>query len=52
MMAEADLDREFVEEVRALKTESASAKFLCALRELPDFSGHLGVPSITRNTLP
>ena len=38
----ADLDDEFVAEVEALKTESASAKFLCALRELPDFSGYLG----------
>ena len=38
----ADLDPEVVEAVKALKTESASAKFLCALRELPDFSAHLG----------
>ena len=38
----AGLDEEFVDEVRALKTQSASAKFLCSLRELPDFSGHLG----------
>ena len=42
LLDEADLDREFVDEVRALKTQSASAKFLCALRELPDFSGYLG----------
>ena len=42
LLDEADLDREVVEAVRALKTESASAKFLCALRELPDFSRHLG----------
>jgi len=42
LVDEADLDPDFVEAVRALKTESASAKFLCALRELPDFSGNLG----------
>ncbi|MDE2990116.1 MAG: NAD(P)/FAD-dependent oxidoreductase [Chloroflexota bacterium] len=42
LVDEADLDPDFVEAVRALKTESASAKFLCALRELPDFSGYLG----------
>ena len=42
LMEGAGLDEEFVGEVRALKTQSASAKFLCALRELPDFSGHLG----------
>ncbi len=42
LLDEADLDSEFVDEVRALKTQSASAKFLCALRELPDFSGYLG----------
>ena len=42
LMDGANLDEEFVDEVRALKTQSASAKFLCALSELPDFSGHLG----------
>ena len=42
LLDEADLGAEFVAAVKALKTESASAKFLCALRELPDFSGHLG----------
>ena len=47
----AGLDEEFVEEVRALKTQSASAKFLCALRELPDFSGHLG-SEYNRSTSP
>ena len=42
LLDEADLDREFVDDVRALKTQSASAKFLCALSELPDFSAFLG----------
>ena len=42
LLDETDFDAEFIDEVRALKTQSASAKFLCALRELPDFSGHLG----------
>lgn len=42
LLDEDDLDREFVDEVRALKTQSASAKFLCSLRELPDFSAYLG----------
>ena len=31
-----------MDEVDALKTQSASVKFLCSLRELPDFSRHLG----------
>ena len=38
----ADVDQEVVDEVEALKTQSASVKFLCSLRELPDFSRHLG----------
>ena len=42
MLDSADLDDDFVDDVRALKTESASIKFLCALRELPDFSAYLG----------
>jgi len=42
LLDEADLDDEFVDDIKALKTESASAKFLCALRELPDFSAYLG----------
>ena len=42
LLDEADLDGEFIDDIRALKTESASAKFLCALRELPDFSAYLG----------
>ena len=36
------MDQEVVDEVEALKTQSASVKFLCSLRELPDFSRHLG----------
>ncbi len=42
LLEEGDLDQEFVDEVTALKTMSGSAKFLCSLRELPDFSGYLG----------
>ena len=42
LLEEGDLDQEFVDEVSALKTMSGSAKFLCSLRELPDFSGYLG----------
>ena len=42
LLEESDLDQEFVDEVSALKTMSGSAKFLCSLRELPDFSGYLG----------
>ena len=42
LLDEATLDEEFLAEVRALKTNSASLKFHCALRELPDFSGYLG----------
>ena len=42
LLGEADLDAEFIDEVRALKTQAASAKFLCAIKELPNFSGHLG----------
>lgn len=37
-----DLDDNFVENIRELKTESASAKFLCSIKELPDFSSYLG----------
>ena len=33
----ADVDQEVVDEVEALKTQSASVKFLCSLRELPTF---------------
>ncbi len=42
LLEEDDLDTEFIDEVSALKTMSGSAKFLCSLRELPDFSGYLG----------
>ncbi|MCY4473876.1 MAG: NAD(P)/FAD-dependent oxidoreductase, partial [Chloroflexi bacterium] len=42
LIDESDLDDEFVDEVKALKTQAASAKFLCAMKELPDFSRHLG----------
>lgn len=37
-----DLDSDFLSEIESLKTESASIKFLCALKELPDFSTYLG----------
>ena len=43
LIDEIDLDGEFLDEVRALKTEAASAKLLCAIRELPDFSRYLGI---------
>ena len=36
------LDDDFLDDVRALKTDSASLKFYCALRELPGFSAYLG----------
>ena len=49
LLDEADLDDDFVDDVRALKTESASAKFLCALRELPDFSAYLGSEYDSKN---
>ena len=42
MVDAADLDDDFLDDVRALKTDSASLKFHCALRELPDFSAYLG----------
>ena len=42
LLREADLDDELVAEVKALKTQAASVKLLCAMRELPDFSGYLG----------
>ena len=42
LLDESDLGDEFVEEVRSLKTMAASGKFLCAIKELPDFSRHLG----------
>ena len=42
LLGDSELDEDFVEEVRALKTESASAKLLCSLKELPDFSAYLG----------
>lgn len=42
LLGDADLDQKFIGEVRALKTQAASAKFLCAMKELPDLSGHLG----------
>ena len=42
LLGDSELDEDFVEEVRALKTESASAKLLCSLKELPDFSTYLG----------
>ena len=38
----ADLDEDFLADVRRLKTNSASLKFHCSLRELPDFSAYLG----------
>jgi phytoene dehydrogenase-like protein len=37
-----ELDADFLADVRALKTNSASVKFLCALKELPDFSAYFG----------
>ena len=42
LLREADLDDDLVAEVKALKTQAASVKLLCAMRELPDFSGYLG----------
>ena len=42
LLGDSELDEDFVDEVRALKTESASAKLLCSLKELPDFSTYLG----------
>lgn len=42
LIDESDLDDDFIDEVKALKTQAASAKFLCAMKELPDFSRHLG----------
>ncbi len=42
LIDEVDLPDEFVGEVRSLKTMAASGKFLCAVKELPDFSRHLG----------
>ena len=36
------LDADFVQDVRALKTDSASVKFLCSMKELPDYSAYLG----------
>ncbi len=42
LLDEAALDDDFINEVKALKTMAASAKFLCAIKELPDFSHHLG----------
>ena len=38
----ADLEDDFLEEVKALKTDASSLKVHCALRELPDFSTYLG----------
>ncbi len=43
LLGNAGMDEDFVEDVRALKTQSASAKLLCSLKELPDFSTYLGV---------
>ncbi len=43
LLGDSELDEDFVKDVRALKTESASAKLLCSLKELPDFSNYLGV---------
>lgn len=42
LLDETDVDENFLNEVKALKTRSASGKFLCSLKELPDFSGYLG----------
>ena len=42
LLGDSELDEGFIEEVRSLKTESASAKLLCSLKELPDFSTYLG----------
>ena len=42
LLDEATLDEKFLAEVRALKSNSASLKLHCALRELPDFSAYLG----------
>ena len=38
----ADLDDDFLADVTALKTQSASIKLHCSLRDLPDLSAHLG----------
>ncbi|MEE9149099.1 MAG: NAD(P)/FAD-dependent oxidoreductase, partial [Candidatus Tectomicrobia bacterium] len=37
-----ELEPEFVAHIRQLKTDVSYLKFHCALRELPDFSAHLG----------
>ena len=42
LLDETALSEGFLDEVKALKTQAASAKFLCAIKELPDFSRHLG----------
>ena len=42
LVGEENLDQKFVKSVQGLKTESASLKFHCTLRELPDFSSYLG----------
>ena len=42
LLSEGSLDEDFLSDIRALKTDSASLKFHCVLRELPDFSAYLG----------
>lgn len=37
-----DLDQRFLTRVKSLTTRANCVKFLAALKELPDFSGHLG----------
>ena len=42
LLDQADLDEDFLKDIKSLKTDSASLKFHCVLRELPDFSAYLG----------
>ena len=42
LLDQGDLDEDFRRDIKALKTDSASLKFHCVLRELPDFSAYLG----------
>ena len=44
-----DVGSNFLGDIKSLKTDSASAKFLCSMKELPDFSAYLGLEYDPKN---
>lgn len=42
LLENSNIDADFINKIKELKTDSASAKVLCSLKRLPDFSAYLG----------